>query len=167
MKDMSLSQWEDCLKSNMTSTFLCIREYFKGLEAGIQGGLDGGRFGSRASVVLVGSTAGKFGEAGFADYAANKSGKHFHSFPCLNDPLTSLCRNDVRFYYVTQERNCQDRAPRPRQFRSSRLDCNSLVCGQAQGHPQIPPRSSVSLHPQFSPKKECLTHRMFGLVPFL
>lgn len=75
VKDMSLAQWEQCINSNLTSTFLVVREYLKQLEKAVQSKEEGSRFADRASVVLVGSTAGKFGEAGFADYAANKSGQ--------------------------------------------------------------------------------------------
>lgn len=75
VKDMSLAQWEKTMNNNLTSSFLVVREYLKGLEKGISvsAGM-GTRFGDRAAITLVGSTAGKFGEARHTDYAASKSG---------------------------------------------------------------------------------------------
>ncbi|VDC01222.1 unnamed protein product [Peniophora sp. CBMAI 1063] len=71
LKDMTLAHWSNTLDNNLTNSFLGLREYLKGLEAGVAVGE--GRFGERAAVVGVGSTAGKYREAGSADYAATKS----------------------------------------------------------------------------------------------
>jgi 3-oxoacyl-[acyl-carrier protein] reductase len=59
---LPLERWESTLRTNLTLTFLTARA-FLGLVA---------RSG-HGSLVLVGSTAGRFGEAGHADYAAAKS----------------------------------------------------------------------------------------------
>ena len=59
---LSLDRWEDTLRSNLTATFLVARAFLREVEANGHG-----------SLVLVGSTAGLFGEAGHADYAAAKS----------------------------------------------------------------------------------------------
>ena len=59
---LSLQRWEQTLRENLTSTFLTARGFLRSVE----------RTG-RGSLVLVGSTAGIFGEAGHADYAAAKS----------------------------------------------------------------------------------------------
>jgi len=61
--DLSLERWEETLRANLTATFLTARAFLK--EVARTGG---------GSLVLVGSTAGVFGEAGHADYAAAKSG---------------------------------------------------------------------------------------------
>jgi NAD(P)-dependent dehydrogenase (short-subunit alcohol dehydrogenase family) len=78
LKDMSLVRWRATLDDNLTSSFLVVRAYLRALEAGIaqpqEAKEDDARFGDRAAIVLVGSTAGKFGEASNADYAASKSG---------------------------------------------------------------------------------------------
>jgi 3-oxoacyl-[acyl-carrier protein] reductase len=58
VRDLRLERWEQTLRDNLTSTFLTARGFLQ----------RGGR-----SLVLVGSTAGTFGEAGHADYAAAKS----------------------------------------------------------------------------------------------
>ena len=60
--ELPLERWEDTLRANLTATFLTARAFLR--EAGRNG---------HGSLVLVGSTAGIFGEAGHADYAAAKS----------------------------------------------------------------------------------------------
>lgn len=60
--ELSLERWEETLRLNLTATFLTARGFLRSVE----------RTG-RGSLVLVGSTAGVFGEAGHADYAAAKS----------------------------------------------------------------------------------------------
>jgi len=59
---LPLERWEDTLRLNLTTTFLVAREFLREVERSGHG-----------SLVLVGSTAGVFGEAGHADYAAAKS----------------------------------------------------------------------------------------------
>src|SRR5213083_2933078 len=59
---LSLERWESTLRSNLTATFLTARAFLREVERTGHG-----------SLVLVGSTAGRFGEAGHADYAAAKS----------------------------------------------------------------------------------------------
>jgi 3-oxoacyl-[acyl-carrier protein] reductase len=59
---LSLERWERTLRENLTSTFLTARGFLRSVERRGHG-----------SLVLVGSTAGIFGEAGHADYAAAKS----------------------------------------------------------------------------------------------
>lgn len=62
---MSLKRWNDTLAVNLTSVFLCMREFLRGV---VKHRLED------PAAVLVGSTAGLFGEAGHADYAAAKAG---------------------------------------------------------------------------------------------
>jgi 3-oxoacyl-[acyl-carrier protein] reductase len=59
---LSLERWEQTLAANLTVTFLTARGFLQEVERSGNGNL-----------VLVGSTAGIFGEAGHADYAAAKS----------------------------------------------------------------------------------------------
>jgi 3-oxoacyl-[acyl-carrier protein] reductase len=59
--ELSLERWRATLDANLTATFLTARGFLAQL---------GEREGA---LVLVGSTAGLFGEAGHADYAAAKS----------------------------------------------------------------------------------------------
>ncbi len=60
---LPLERWEATLRANLTATFLTARGFLREVERSGHGNL-----------VLVGSTAGLFGEAGHADYAAAKSG---------------------------------------------------------------------------------------------
>jgi 3-oxoacyl-[acyl-carrier protein] reductase len=60
--ELPLERWEQTLRENLTITFLTARGFLRGVARRGQG-----------SLVLVGSTAGIFGEAGHADYAAAKS----------------------------------------------------------------------------------------------
>ena len=59
---LPLGRWEETLRLNLTANFLVAREFLREVERSGHG-----------SLVLVGSTAGLFGEAGHADYAAAKS----------------------------------------------------------------------------------------------
>ena len=59
---LPLERWEATLRANLTATFLTARGFLLEVERNGHG-----------SLVLVGSTAGIFGEAGHADYAAAKS----------------------------------------------------------------------------------------------
>jgi 3-oxoacyl-[acyl-carrier protein] reductase len=59
---LSLARWEEVLRANLTATFLTARGFLREVKRNGHG-----------SLVVVGSTAGRFGEAGHADYAAAKS----------------------------------------------------------------------------------------------
>ncbi len=59
---LPLERWEATLRANLTATFLTARGFLRLVERTGHGNL-----------VLVGSTAGRFGEAGHADYAAAKA----------------------------------------------------------------------------------------------
>ncbi len=60
--ELPLERWRETLDANLTASFLTARGFLRGLAERGHG-----------SLVLVGSTAGIFGEAGHADYAAAKS----------------------------------------------------------------------------------------------
>ena len=61
--ELELARWNETLSQNLTATFLTARGFLREVKRTGHG-----------SLVLVGSTAGLFGEAGHADYAAAKSG---------------------------------------------------------------------------------------------
>jgi 3-oxoacyl-[acyl-carrier protein] reductase len=60
--ELPLERWEETIRQNLTSTFLVARAFLREVARNGHG-----------SLVLVGSTAGVFGEAGHADYAAAKA----------------------------------------------------------------------------------------------
>jgi NAD(P)-dependent dehydrogenase (short-subunit alcohol dehydrogenase family) len=67
VQNMTLEQWENTLSVNLTGTFLCAKYFFANLE----------KFkGEEASLILIGSTAGYFGEAWYSDYSTTKAGMH-------------------------------------------------------------------------------------------
>lgn len=61
--EMDLDRWNDTIASNLTATFLTARAFLR--HAATTG---------TGSLVMIASTAGSFGEAGHADYAAAKGG---------------------------------------------------------------------------------------------
>ena len=61
--ELGLDRWRATLDANLTATFLTARGFLRHVETAGAG-----------SLVLIASTAGLFGEAGHADYAAAKSG---------------------------------------------------------------------------------------------
>jgi 3-oxoacyl-[acyl-carrier protein] reductase len=63
--ELPLERWEATLRQNLTSAFLTARAFLREVERNGAG-----------SLVLISSTAGIFGEAGHADYAAAKSAVH-------------------------------------------------------------------------------------------
>jgi NAD(P)-dependent dehydrogenase (short-subunit alcohol dehydrogenase family) len=67
IQEMPLKQWENTLSVNLTGSFLCAKHFFVNLEK---------QSGETASLILVGSTAGFFGEAWYSDYATSKAGMH-------------------------------------------------------------------------------------------
>jgi 3-oxoacyl-[acyl-carrier protein] reductase len=60
--ELPVERWERTLRTNLTATFLTARAFLREVERTGHG-----------SLVMVASTAGLFGEAGHADYAAAKS----------------------------------------------------------------------------------------------
>jgi 3-oxoacyl-[acyl-carrier protein] reductase len=60
--ELPLERWEATLRANLTTAFLTARAYLRELERAGHG-----------SLVMIASTAGLYGEAGHADYAAAKS----------------------------------------------------------------------------------------------
>jgi 3-oxoacyl-[acyl-carrier protein] reductase len=74
------------LDKDLTSVFLCCREFFK-LVARQR----------RGNVVLISSTAGVFGEAGHADYAAAKSALAYGLTRTLKNEIARLAPHTARY----------------------------------------------------------------------
>jgi 3-oxoacyl-[acyl-carrier protein] reductase len=77
--ELPLDRWEDTLRRNLTATFLTARAFLR--EVARNG---------RGSLILVGSTAGRFGEAGHADYAAAKSALQSGLLLSLKNEVTGV-----------------------------------------------------------------------------
>ena len=77
--ELPLARWEETVRTNLTSTFLTARAFLRGVAARGHG-----------SLVLVGSTAGLFGEAGHADYAAAKAALVGGLLPSLKNEVVRV-----------------------------------------------------------------------------
>ncbi|OLS16803.1 MAG: 3-oxoacyl-[acyl-carrier-protein] reductase FabG [Candidatus Heimdallarchaeota archaeon LC_3] len=62
--NMSFNQWENTLKTNLSNVFLCIKYFCRNL---VQ------YPGNYGSIIVIGSSAGVFGEAGHVDYSSSKA----------------------------------------------------------------------------------------------
>lgn len=77
--DMSLRQWQATQDNVLNATFLSLREFFRLVKTQRQG-----------NAVIIASTAGVFGEAGHADYAAAKSALAYGLTRTLKNELNRL-----------------------------------------------------------------------------
>ena len=103
LRDMTLEQWNRTLTCNLTSTFLVIRAFLKQLD---QLSHD---MKSKVAIVLVGSTAGKYGEAGACDGPSflMYEQKPRLSFDCRTCRLCGFeISNDGRSHAIAEERGC-------------------------------------------------------------
>lgn len=76
--EMSFERWNQTVANNLNSVFLCVRQFLQRCQ---QHSIDD------PSIVMIGSTAGHFGEANHGDYAASKSG--------LMWGLTQTLKNEI------------------------------------------------------------------------
>lgn len=76
---MTLRQWRSTFDSVLTSAFLSLREFLRLVARQ-----------KRGNAVLISSTAGVFGEAGHADYAAAKSAMAFGLTRSLKNEIARL-----------------------------------------------------------------------------
>jgi 3-oxoacyl-[acyl-carrier protein] reductase len=81
LEQMSLEQWNHTLATDLTSVFLCLRAFLRGIARHRL---------TDPAAVLIGSTAGIFGEAGHADYATAKAGLTFGLVRSLKNELCRL-----------------------------------------------------------------------------
>ncbi|MFX1514431.1 MAG: SDR family NAD(P)-dependent oxidoreductase [Promethearchaeota archaeon] len=81
--DMTLQQWNKTLAYNLTSVFLSCREFFINLKNNPK---------DYAGLIIVGSTAGVFGEAGHVDYATTKAGIIYGMVLTLKNEIVSLAK---------------------------------------------------------------------------
>ncbi|KAI8911819.1 hypothetical protein EDD86DRAFT_124764 [Gorgonomyces haynaldii] len=80
---MTLDRWRNTLEVNLDGTFLYCKYYLQQLE----------KYQSQIqlpSIVLVGSTAGKFGEAWHADYSCTKSSMMYGFILSLKNEIVKI-----------------------------------------------------------------------------
>jgi 3-oxoacyl-[acyl-carrier protein] reductase len=86
LPDLPLRQWRDTFDSVLTSAFLCAREFFRLLRTQHEGNL-----------ILIGSTAAVFGEAGHADYAAAKAALAFGLTRTLKNEIARVAPHTANY----------------------------------------------------------------------
>ncbi|KAF8900501.1 NAD dependent epimerase/dehydratase [Gymnopilus junonius] len=82
--EMSYDRWKHTIDTNLNSSFLVAREYLRQLKT-MSADLK-----EEACIILIGSTAGKYGEAGHADYAASKSAMMYGLTMSLKNEIVKL-----------------------------------------------------------------------------
>lgn len=81
--EMTIEQWRSTQDNNLTSAFLCSRQFLQGVVADPF---------DDPSIVLIGSTAAVFGEAGHADYATAKSGLTYGLMNSIKNEIVHIAR---------------------------------------------------------------------------
>ena len=84
--DMSLDQWQETMAADLTSVFLCCREFLQLARTQQQG-----------NIVVIGSTAGVFGEPGHGDYAAAKSALAYGFTRTLKNEIARLAPHTASY----------------------------------------------------------------------
>lgn len=82
--EMSLERWNQTIATNQTSVFLCARAFFRQLAE---------RKPDHANMVIIGSTAAVFGEAGHGEYAASKAAITYGLTRTLKNEIVALVPN--------------------------------------------------------------------------
>lgn len=82
--DMDFNQWSNTLAVNLSGPFLLCRAYLRALRSAPEAVKDA------ANIIFIGSTAGKFGEAGHGDYAATKSALMYGLTPTLKNEIVRI-----------------------------------------------------------------------------
>jgi 3-oxoacyl-[acyl-carrier protein] reductase len=86
MHKISLQQWRNTVDQVLTSAFLSLREFLRIVARQ-----------KRGNAVLIASTAGVFGEAGHADYAAAKSAMAFGLTRTLKNEIARLAPHTANY----------------------------------------------------------------------
>jgi 3-oxoacyl-[acyl-carrier protein] reductase len=81
LHEMELGQWRATIEGDLTSVFLTCRAFMRGLAQTPR---------DAASIVLIGSTAAVFGEAGYTDYASAKAGMTYGMTRSLKNEIVHL-----------------------------------------------------------------------------
>lgn len=81
VEHMTLERWNATVATNLTSVFLCMREFLCGVRRHQV---------VEPAAVIIGSTAGSFGEAGHADYAAAKAALTYGLARSLKNEICQL-----------------------------------------------------------------------------
>jgi 3-oxoacyl-[acyl-carrier protein] reductase len=83
--ELDVDRWRATIEANLTATFLTCRAFLRAVAAA-----PGDQVPPHPTIVLVASTAGAFGEAGHADYAAAKAAIAVGLARSLKNEVTAL-----------------------------------------------------------------------------
>lgn len=81
--EMSFDRWKHTQAVNLDSVFLCCRDFFRQLQS---------HGGDTANIILIGSTAAIFGEAGHLDYSASKAALSYGFTKTLKNEIVQYAR---------------------------------------------------------------------------
>jgi len=87
---MSLTQWQRMVDISLTGVFLFCREFCKQLRCYADKLSSEERKQAHASIVIIGATSGKFGEANHIDYATIKSGLMYGFTRSLKNEISRI-----------------------------------------------------------------------------
>jgi len=87
---MSLKQWQNNVDVNLTGVFLFVREFCKQLRSYARQMSPQELEQAHASIVVIGSTAGKFGKEEHIDYATIKSGLMYGFTRTLKNEIVKI-----------------------------------------------------------------------------
>lgn len=81
--DLDLAQWRSTIAINLEGSFLLAREFLRHLRGppSAEGPV---------SIVLIGSTSGKFGESGHGDYSSSKAALMYGFLPTLKNEIVKI-----------------------------------------------------------------------------
>jgi NAD(P)-dependent dehydrogenase (short-subunit alcohol dehydrogenase family) len=85
IKDMDYKRWKKTIEVNLDGTFLFVKHYLQSLELVMKT-----RTVEGPSIVLIGSTAGKFGEAWHCDYACTKTAMMYGMILSLKNEIVRV-----------------------------------------------------------------------------
>jgi NAD(P)-dependent dehydrogenase (short-subunit alcohol dehydrogenase family) len=86
VKDMDLQRWKRTIEINLDGTFLFIKHYLRSIETVLERGV---RI-RGPSIVLIGSTAGKYGEAWHCDYSVTKTAMMYGMVLSLKNEIVKV-----------------------------------------------------------------------------
>lgn len=79
--EIPLDRWQRTISANLTSTYLCMKHFFASIRRCNT---------DSPSAVMIGSTAGIFGEAGHSDYSAAKAAIVGGMLPSLKNEMVQI-----------------------------------------------------------------------------
>lgn len=80
LQELSTTRWQETIDVNLHGVFYCVREFLSHAQAAEK---------ADPAIVMIGSTAGVFGEAGHGDYAVTKAALIYGLLPTLKNEVAA------------------------------------------------------------------------------